>query len=404
LENKDSNNHSSPQRKDPANIEKQGSGEYYLVSAEEYHRFREWAQEDIDWNDVVEMLWQNRWFIGKITITVTIIGLVLSLLMSSEYTSTTSLMPEYKTQSSVGGTAQDLLQKYGGMLGLSGGTYASNSNAIRIELYPKIVQSLSFQLTLVNHKFHYSAYDTTASVFAYVNSIHHPSVLAYVLAYTVELPLTVKAWISYWLMDETELKDSQESQGDIINISEAKMRVVKMMQNRVWASLDQESGVISVQATMPNPKLAAAVTKLVINNLTAYLKKYRTRKLKVNLGFMKKEYQKAKARFDTIQDSLAAFRDNNRNIATAAAQTKQQRLQSKYDLANKLYTGLANQLEQTKLQLQEQTPMFKTLQPVQVPLEKSSPNRILITLVSFILGGVGAVGYLFGQQWMQGRF
>jgi len=378
--------------------------EYYLVPVREYQQFREWSQNDIDLSELVGQLWNNRWFVTKITVIATILGLVLSFLMRPEYTSRASLMPEYRTAATTGGRAQDLLQKYGGLLGIDGSTYASNSNAIRVELYPQIVGSLPFLLELLNHKFYYSDYDTTSSLFAYFNSIYQPPMLDYLLAYTIELPLTVKSWISYGIEGRSRIQRSGEASEDVISISKERMQIFKMMQERVSASLDQETGVVRVQVTMPNPRLAAAVGEEVIKKLTVYLKEYRTHKLKVDLAYMQKEYHKAKMRFDVIQDSLAAFRDANRNIFTARAQTERQRLQSKYDLANNLYMGMARQLEQTKLRLQEQTPMFKTLEPVQVPLEKSSPNRMLIILISSLLGGMGAAGYVFVRPWMRECF
>jgi capsular polysaccharide biosynthesis protein len=346
-------------------------------------------------------LWRYRWFLGKVTAVAAVLGVVIALLMGSQYTSNASLMPEYSTESMGSGTAQQLLDQYGGMLGIGGGTYASNSNAIRVELYPRIVESLNFQLKLAEREYYYPEYDTTASLFTYFDEIYSPSPWQYIMAYTVQLPFTVKGWVSDMLTTEQAAPSPMPGdRSEVLQIGREKMEVIEYLREVVSASLDQESGVISVQATMPGAQLSADVAKATVENLTSYLVEYRTQKIKKDLSYLREQHKKAQQRFFAIRDSLATFQDNNLNMVTARAQTEQQRLQSKYDLAYNLYNGLSQQLEQTKLRLQEQTPVFKTLNPVQVPTEKSSPNSLLIIIVCMLLGGIGSVGYLFARDWI----
>jgi len=379
-----------------------GRGRQYVVPAEEFEQFMEWRErEEIDLSALLDFLWNHRWFIGKVTAAAAVLGVVVSLLMSPQYTSSASLMPEYSTESMGGGSAQELLDQYGGMLGIGGGTYASNSNAIRVELYPQIVESLPFQLELAEQEYYYPEYDTTASLFTYFNEIYTPSPWQYMMAYTLQLPLTVKGWISDMLSSQQVVKSQMPgSDTEVLQISRDKMEVIEYLRKVVSASLDQESGVITVQTTLPGAELSADVARATIKKLTSYLVKYRTQKIKTDLSYLREQHQQAQQRFFAIRDSLATFRDNNQNIVTAKAQTKEQRLQSKYDLAYNVYNDLSQQLEQTKLRLQEQTPVFKTLDPVQVPIEKSSPNRPLIVTVFLLLGGMGAVGYLLAKDWI----
>lgn len=374
--------------------------DYVVIRSEEYERFLQWSERRISLFKMIGLLKHNIGFITKLTLAAGFFGVITTFLIQAEYTSTATLLPEYNTESSVGGTAQKLLQNYGGLLGMSGGTYASRSNAIRVELYPKIVESIPLQLDLIEHPYYYPEYDTAVSLVTYFNSLHEPSLLNYIMAYTIGLPFTVKDWLTK--NNENQTVDTypanDESRMDIYSLSKEKMDIIKIMQERVRASLDQESGVLTVSATMPDPQLSAVVARKTIDTLTHYLVKYRTKKLKTDLQYTKKQYEKAERRFKSIQDSLAAFRDQNRNIITSKAQTEEQRLQSRYDLAYNLYQTMAEQLEQTKLRLQEETPVFKVLQPVQVPLEKSSPNRMLIVLIFIFLGVIGSVGYLMFSE------
>ncbi|NGP88340.1 Wzz/FepE/Etk N-terminal domain-containing protein [Fodinibius halophilus] len=374
-----------------------------LVPAEEYEQFRAWSESEIDIEEILSFLWDKRWFITKITGAAAVLGLIVSLLMGSMYTSSASLMPEYSTESS-GGSVQGLIEQYGGMLGMGGGTYASNSNAIRVELYPQIVESLPFQLELVEKEYYFPEHDTTATLRTYFDELYQPSAWQYITGYTIGLPFTVKEWITESMRSEsTTQKQVTTPTGstEVLHISKEKMELIEWMRQQVSASLNDETAVIEVQATMPTAQLSADVAKATISQLTGDVTAYRTEKIKTDLAYMKEQHQKAQNRFYAIRDSLAIFRDNNRNLSTARAQTEEQRLQSKYDLAYNLYNGLSQQLEQTKLKLQEHTPVFKTLDPVQVPLEKSSPNRPLIVIMLMFLGAFGVVGYLFIREWME---
>jgi len=59
-----------------------------------------------------------------------------------------------------------------------------------------------------------------------------------------------------------------------------------------------------------------------------------------------------------------------------------------------VYQELAKQLEQAKLQVAKDTPIFSTLKPVTIPTERSAPKRSLIVVIWAFLGLVISVGYV----------
>jgi len=386
------NNKSSRERR----LIQRGNRDYILVSIEEYEQYRQWAENKIDGRKILSFLTENRKFFFKAVTVFFILGVVISFLIPSQYTSTALLMPEYSIESSTVGNAEQFFQKYGRMLGIGNGTYASNSNAIRVELYPQIVSSLPFQLDMINQEFYYPRYKTTVSVFEFFEELYRPTAWDYLINYSIGLPLTVKTLISDWVITEKEQqKSSPSKENNIIAIDSQKMQLIDWMRQQVFVSVDQESGIVGIQATMPTPKLSADIAKRTIDNLTKYLVQYRTNKIKVDLTYLEKEHAKAEQRFFKIRDSLAIFRDQNKYISTARAQTEEQKLQSEYDLAFSLYSGISQKLEETRLRLQEETPVFEVLEPVQVPVERSSPNRILVIILFLFAGIFGALGYLF---------
>lgn len=390
------NNKSSQERK----LVRQINRDYVLISVEEFERYRQWAESKIKTKKILKFFSASRSFLVKVGIVSLVLGVIVSFLIAPQFTSVALLMPEYKIEASSGGNMDKLLQDYGGMLGIGNSTYASSSNAIRVELYPEIVSSLPFQLDLIEHEFYYPVYDTTVSVATFFEELYEPSIWDYVISYTIGLPSKVKTLVFDWFSSEFEDSGEVSFQKDeIVVISPEKMKLIKWMRQQVSTSLDQESGIVSIKATMPTSKLSADIAQKTIDNLTDYLVKYRAEKIKVDLAYLEKEHAKAEQQFNKIRDSLALFRDQNRFLSTAKAQTEEQQLQSRYDLAFNLYNGLSQKLEETKLRLQEETPVFEVLEPVQIPIERSSPNRILIVLLFFLGGFFGAMGCLLLRLW-----
>jgi len=65
-----------------------------------------------------------------------------------------------------------------------------------------------------------------------------------------------------------------------------------------------------------------------------------------------------------------------------------------------VYSELAKQLEQAKIQVKQDTPVFTIIEPISVPIKKSKPNRPMILLIWLFLGGVLGTGVVFGKEFI----
>ena len=137
--------------------------EYKLVPATGYNNFEE--DDEIDLIELAKTIWAERTLIYKFVSVGIVLGILVAVFSSKEYVSSATLMPEYSSESQSG--ASSLLQQYGSLLGLSGGSYTSNSNALRVEIYPNIVNSYEFQQNIANAPFYFPAYDTTVALNEY---------------------------------------------------------------------------------------------------------------------------------------------------------------------------------------------------------------------------------------------
>jgi uncharacterized protein involved in exopolysaccharide biosynthesis len=324
-----------------------------------------------------------------------VLGLLIALLAPKEYSTDATLMPEMQTSQS---TAGSLLQQYGGMLGISGGAAATqNQGTIPPQLYPDVVQSLPFQIDLMTKPVTFASYDTTVTPHVFFNEVQSTSVFGYLKMFTIGLPGQIIGLFNN--EDDTVQRSFNDLRRDsVLALSDEQMGTVKTMRGRLSASVSQETGVITISSEFPDPQAAAEIGQNAISLLKEYMREYKTQKAMQDLKFVQEQVEKAKKQFEQAQDRRAEFRDSNLNLATAKAETRQQELESQYNLAFNLYNSLKQRLQQAEMQVQEQTPVFSVLQPMSVPLNDNT-SGLMILVISGVLGGIIGLGWVLLNSW-----
>lgn len=357
-------------------------------------------RDEIDLLGMVLFFWERRRLIAKITGAFFILGIVIVLLSRVEYQSSTTLLPE--SQSS-GSMASSLLQRYGGMLGMRGST-GGGEGGLSTGLYPKIIESLPYQVELMNEEVYFSSLDTTLTIHEYFQNEYPPSSLEYIKRYTLGLPGQLRNLFSSDSSGARKVTVVKKIARDsVVSLPGEQAGTAGKLKNRITINHGEE-GLLTLTAEFPDPNAAAEVGQAAINILKEYVRDYRTQKAKKELEFAREQVQEAKKRFEEAQNKLAEFMDSNVNLATAKAKTRQQELQSKYDLAFSLYNSLSQNLQQAKLKVEERTPVFTTVEPFRIPGGPSKPNTSLIIIVFTLLGFLIGLGYLlFGQLWKEIR-
>ena len=87
------------------------------------------------------------------------------------------------------------------------------------------------------------------------------------------------------------------------------------------------------------------------------------------------------------------FKDQNLNITSSLYQNQLTRLESQFAVISSVFQELSGQVEQAKIQVNKDTPIFMIIEPVSVPLEHSKPQRTAMVVIWTFLGGVIAVGW-----------
>lgn len=329
------------------------------------------ADIEISITDIIAFFKKNQKSIAIWGISLAMIGVIYALLAQKEFESKTQLMPELQSTSALG--------KMGGLSALAGLAgidlnQMSSTDAVRPDLYPNILQSLPFSLYLLKETVYVSELKKTMTIESY-------------------LILKNKSWTSDLFSNSSktqlELLDPKKS-SKAFELTKPQQEIVADLQKRVNVAFDRKTGVIAINAKMPDPVVAATAAQKAVDYLKDYVTSYRTDKARNQVQFLGRQVVDAKKRYQNAEAKLAQFRDQNRFLALQTAKIEEQRLQADYMLAQNLYNNLSQQYEQAKIRVEEETPVFKTLEPATIPLTRSEPKRSLIVL------GFGLIGIIIG--------
>jgi uncharacterized protein involved in exopolysaccharide biosynthesis len=181
---------------------------------------------------------------------------------------------------------------------------------------------------------------------------------------------------------------------EIIRLNKEEDSQIKELHKRVITALDKKTGVITMSVKMQDPIIAATLARFTQEYLMKYVIQYRTEKTQKDIDFLASRIEKARKNYDKALFSYSHYQDMNRNLFLNIAKDEGKKLQHEVELAYNLYTQLATELEETKIRIHRETPVFKVLEPAQVPVKKSSPSRGIIILAFTLLGLVFSIAII----------
>lgn len=340
-------------------------------------------EQEIDLVELAKQLWGERHFLFKCFGVALLVGLVVAFSLPKEYSTVVKLAPETSDPSKKMGNLGGLAAMAGINLGASSG-----ADAISPDLYPDVVQSIPFLLELFPIEVVNEDGDYASSLYDYMNDNQKVAWWNYIVRAPFKLLTVVKEVFS---------EEEPDGNGELtpFRLTQEQSEVIKALQERISASVDKKTLVITVSVQMQDPLISANITQMVLEKLQGYITNYRTQKAKKDLEFTEKVFGEAKESYYKAQRAYATFEDANKNIISASYRTEQERLKNEMTLTFNVYNTLAQKLEQDKLRVQEQTPVYTIIQPVTVPLKAASPRKLLILVGFIFLGLFGGIGYLF---------
>lgn len=355
-------------------------------------------EQEIDLIEIIQNLWLNRRLIIKTTLVFMALGLFIAVFSAKEYTTQCTMVPQ-SSDKSIGGNIGGLAALAGANLGATSG-----ENSLSPQVYPIILKSIPFQKELIYTPFDFEQVDHPISLLEYYSHKEYQpfNLLAFIKSYTLGLPAVIITTIRGKQAPETGTSDQP-----ILALTENEKSCIKILESKIGLNLNSKDGYITLTVNMPEPLLAAQVALKAQTLLQQYITEFKVEKVQFNLNFVQERFDEAQQDFERIQEERAIFRDANKNVISAKAQTESERLDARYNLSLGIYTELAKQLEQAKIQVKETIPILTIIDPVSVPSERSKPKRGLICILFTFLGiciGIGTVLLLpLAKKWKESR-
>ena len=299
---------------------------------------KEQEKEEVDLLQLIKIFWTGRKIIMKYVLISAFIGLLIAIFSSKEYTTTVIIVPQIERgQSGMGNLA--------GLASLAGvNLNALDYNYISPNIYPQIISSIPFQLELLNTMVTIENLDQPISVFDYYSSYLKPNPI---LKYTFGLPWLILK--SLRKMPEFVPDDSIQ----MIQISEEQKEVIEIIEDLINIELFEKEGYVKLSCKMPEALASAQLTKRAQELLQEKITEFKIQKTSATLDFIQLRYYDVQKQYNTTQERLAKFRDQNKNVTSAIAITKLQQLSNDYNLAYSIYSDIAKQLEQAKIKVKE---------------------------------------------------
>jgi uncharacterized protein involved in exopolysaccharide biosynthesis len=329
----------------------------------------------------VQLLWAERQMIAIRIGLAGIIGLIIAFGSPVEYSARMRLLP-YRGGGAAGTSG------ISGLAGLAGIRLpiGNGDQTITADLYPEVAKSLAFRIAIAETPLRFSTLDKPATTVEYFRRIRQPALTEVLASYSIGLPTRLASLVRNREKEQAVARANPPEQIVANRYDEEYLSIVQLLEKRLAVSIDKKTGIIQVTSKMPDPEAAADLARISSDGLMKRIIDYESQKAAEHFRFINEQHQKAKARYEYTQRELATFSDRNRSLMSATAQIDRNRLQGEYDLAFEVYQQFSRELEQARIKMSQDTPVFTVLDHSIVPNNHESPRRKRIVMVALFLG------------------
>jgi uncharacterized protein involved in exopolysaccharide biosynthesis len=211
------------------------------------------------------------------------------------------------------------------------------------------------------------------------------AILPLLKKYTIGLP---------GLLLNKQTDNNENLDTSLFQITEQDKDLFELLAQVVSIEVDDQEGLVSISVEFADRMVAAQLAQAATDLLQSNVIAFKSQSARNNLDFIESQFESKRKEFEEIQDSIAIFKDQNLNITSALYQNQLTRLESQFTVISSVFQELAGQVEQAKIQVNKDTPIFTIIEPVSVPLERSKPKRTKTVIIWTFLGGVFSVGWV----------
>jgi len=330
------------------------------------------------------MIWRKKMLVVKITSLFSILGLLNAIYGPIIYTASTTFLPK----SSIGKKSSAGLSGLASLAGITLSSGIGSENEISPSLYPLIGSSQPFLEEILNIKFIH--YNKEISLKNYLENENNSPFSDKIKKYTIRIPGQIK---EFFLQKITADSKSENTNYDLISLTLEEEKIMNGLKSKLVIEVDLEIGIISLSFEDSNREICAFIASKAREKLQQKIINLQIKSAQESLIYTEKLFVKKKNEFEFLQDSIAAFKDQNQNINSRLFRNKLSRLESQFAISKAVTEELAKQVEQARLKVSRDTPIFTIIEPVVIPNLRTSPKRTLTVVIYSFLGLIIGIAY-----------
>ena len=333
-------------------------------------------KRELEFSDVLNIFRGKYKLIFMSTALGAFLGLFLGFILPKSYRVSTVLLPQNESDNGLG-----KISSLAAMAGFDLNMGATSTEISPI-IFPQVIESTSFLEELMMSEFDFEGIDKPMSLFDYFIKIKKPIFYDYIYGYTIGLPNTLKALMK---SDQYYVSSTKRDSADYFYYSRSQMDIIQYLNTCLTLTINKKEGYLTLTCVLPEPVLSAQVAEKAVEILQRTIIQFKTSNAQEQLRFIEARYNEKKLDYENAQMVLASFIDRNHNMQSAFYLNEQQRLQNNYDIEFSVYSELSRMLEQSRIQVKRQTPVFLVIKPIVVPVDKFKPQRGKLLVIGLFL-------------------
>lgn len=316
------------------------------------------------------------WSIGGFAV-----GCIFALASPRKYVCTSKLAPELSS------TATNRLSSVASLVGFSSSVLGT-TDAVYPMVYPDLVHSPEFIVDLFNMPVDFvdKRDSVHTTLYDYMENYCGKTAVGNV----IYAPMNLLGKIMDSIKSDGEQDDST-AVFDPFNMTRKQGRIFKALSKCIKAEIDKKTLVVTIETSLDNRFICAALSREVNNNLKKYVTRYRTEKSVHDAEYYRKMYEEAKTEYYAAQDRYTRYVDSHQGVILQRVSAEGERLKNEANLNYQLYSSMAQQLQSAEAKVQLETPVFAEVISPTVPFKSANSRKKTALGFVFFALIVGAV-------------
>lgn len=322
-----------------------------------------------------------------------VVGLIYAFSIPKTYRSEVILAPEF-SNGNTGGSLNSLAS----MMGVKMGGASSSDDAIYPELYPNLLTSKEFLVSLFDIHICTAGNPKGMTMRQYFdNEIKQPwwsKITNFPSAMLQKLRGGHKT---------PPGASTNESKVNPFQLTEAQNGTTQAISAALSCSVDKHTSVVTLVAVAQDPVATALIVDSVRERLQEFIIAYRTKKARNDVAYSQKLLRDAKRKYDAARQAYSSYADSHEELYLSSYKTQSDNLENEMQLAYNTYSQVAQQLQMAQAKVLERTPAFTTVETATVPLEPMGPRKMSTILMFLILAFIGTTVWLIFRMSRNGN-